>query len=970
MTLEAAYLAVTAVLYLVVLLGVAEATERGGVPLRWVKHPVTFALSLGAFATSWTLYGSVGFAQRDGYDFLAIYLGPTLACLLIPTVWRPVLRLARTLQLSSPADLVAYRYQSRFAGGLVTVFLVLGTLPYMALQIRAVAEAGAYLAPGTSPRAIGLGFSALVLLFAVTFGLRQQRLREPRPGLVAAIAVESVVKLTALLTVAAVAYFDVLGGASGVQDFLQENPEALAQLFSPVREAPWTTTLLLAGSAAFLLPRQFHLAFAERPSERALLHATWLFPAFLLVLNLGIVPTLWAGARIAPELPPDLYVLAVARRYPLVTSLAFIGGFSAASAMVIVSAVALSGMVLNHLVTPFLRPRGDVYAQLTRARRVALTLLVAAGFLAYVALAPTGGLAQLGLVSFVAVAQLLPAMVGVLLWPRATRRGVILGLSAGVTLWFVLLVLPSLGAPGPLQALLDVAAGIDASWQNRWVASTAATLLVNGGLFGLVSLFTRASPEEQEAAAVCNRDLLATAPLVGFETVADLESRMAEVLGSGVARAEILQALEELGLDEDEDQQDNLRRLAERLERNLTGLLGPLPARAVLRRSATLEPTRSLMSEQVRLLEAQIQETRLSGAAARVDTARRYLREVLERLPTGVCVLDVDGRVVMWNERLRQMSGHTAEACLGRRVSELPGPWGQVLTEAAIAVPDQAEEHPVESDGRPLELRTIRTDVRGEDEPEGVVLVVEDLTERRAFERRVAHRDRLASVGQLAAGVAHEIGNPLTGIKMVASNLRREAPSADAEARLGLLISEAERIQGIVRNLVDFSRDGERGGSFEVNLKPLRVDEVLEETVGLLELSRRHHEVRVVHDALRGIEVLGDRQRLIQVFLNLLANACDASEPGAEVHLQASRVADDEVRIDVIDQGTGMTPDARERLFEPFFTTKAVGEGTGLGLAVVFSIVRAHGGRIEVDSEIGRGTRMQVFLQSAEAQTP
>ncbi|MCA9553440.1 MAG: HAMP domain-containing protein [Myxococcales bacterium] len=232
-----------------------------------------------------------------------------------------------------------------------------------------------------------------------------------------------------------------------------------------------------------------------------------------------------------------------------------------------------------------------------------------------------------------------------------------------------------------------------------------------------------------------------------------------------------------------------------------------------------------------------------------------------------------------------------------------------------------------------------------------------------AREARLVESERLASIGQLAAGVAHEVGNPLTGILMVASNLRRERLDADVSERLGMLIDQANRIQDIVRNLVDFSRAD--GGAAETGREArdaVTVREVVNEAVALLELGRRTREVRCDVEIDAAICVRGDRQRLIQVFLNLLANACDASRAGQAVEVRASEGALGWVRVDVIDHGVGVTEAQRARLFDPFFTTKPVGEGTGLGLAVVFSIVRSHGGRVEVDDTPGGGCTMQVFL--------
>ena len=283
-----------AMAYLLLLFGVAYATERGLVPGKLVRHPLTYALSLGVYATSWTYSGSVGFAKSQGFAFLTIYLGVTLACLLVPVLWEPVLRLCREHQLTSLADLFAFRFQSQGAGVLVTVFMLAGNLPYLALQIHAVTAAFKVLAQASPPSGIALMFCGLVTLFALLFGARHVTPRERHAGLGVAIAFESLVKLVALLTVGLVAVTSVFGGLSGLSRWLVEHPDALARAYGPVQSGPWATLLLLSFAAGFLLPRQFHMAFTESLDGRALRVAAWAFPLFLL-LSLGAIccPRAW-----------------------------------------------------------------------------------------------------------------------------------------------------------------------------------------------------------------------------------------------------------------------------------------------------------------------------------------------------------------------------------------------------------------------------------------------------------------------------------------------------------------------------------------------------------------------------------------------------------------------------------------------------------------------------------------------------
>jgi len=331
-------------LYLGLLFLIAYATEHGKLPRRLPGHPVTYVLSLGVYATTWPYYGSVGFAASQGYSFLTIYLGVTLAFALTPLLLSPLLRLVRDFQLTSPADLFAFRFRSQAAGVMVTLFMLAGTLPYLALQIRAVTETTRVLTQEAAPKPLAFAFCVVLILFAILFGARNITPREKHEGLVVAVAFESLVKLVALMIVGAFAIYGVFGGFGGVNQWLRDNPAALLNMYQPVREGAWTTLLFLAFTAAFLLPRQFHMAFTENIDPRGLRIAAWGFPLFLLLLNLPIPFILWAGESLPVGVDPDYYVLGITlgSGTPLLTLFALLGGISAASAMMIVTTTSSS----------------------------------------------------------------------------------------------------------------------------------------------------------------------------------------------------------------------------------------------------------------------------------------------------------------------------------------------------------------------------------------------------------------------------------------------------------------------------------------------------------------------------------------------------------------------------------------------------------------------------------------------------
>jgi hypothetical protein len=396
-----------------------------------VRHPLTYALSLGVYATSWTYSGSVGFARSQGYAFLTIYLGVTLACLLVPVLWEPVLRLCREHQLTSLADLFAFRFQSQGAGVLVTVFMLAGNLPTCAADPRGdrgVQGAGPGLAAEQHrPDVLRAGD-------ALRPALRRAPRHSPRErhaGLGVAIAFESLVKLVALLTVGLVAVTSVFGGLPGSRAGWPSTPRRSARAYGPVQAGPGPPCSCSPSPRVPPSPPVPHGVHrvARRPGAPG---GGWAFPLFLLLLNLPVLPLLWSGMVRFPDGNPDNHVLALARSsgHPLVGALAFIGAISAASSMLIVDTLALAAMCLNHLVLPAHRP-GPLPATSTpgcsgRAGRSSSPssrwATPSAG-----CLATRQGLVEIGLISFVAVAQVLPGLLALLFWRGADPGGFLVG---------------------------------------------------------------------------------------------------------------------------------------------------------------------------------------------------------------------------------------------------------------------------------------------------------------------------------------------------------------------------------------------------------------------------------------------------------------------------------------------------------------------------------------------------------------
>ncbi|MBI2389397.1 MAG: hypothetical protein HYV09_07350 [Deltaproteobacteria bacterium] len=932
---DVALLAAGTIGYLALLFSVARVVDRGGRAVHLARSPVVQLLALGIYASTWTFYGTVGFARRTGFLYLAIYLGPTIACLAAPLIWERVLRVSREQRLSSVADLFAARFRSPAVGAAVTVLSVTASVPYLAQQIRAVEDATTVLV-GTSARgAIAVGFAAVLAAFAVLFGARSKELHEPRGGLVVAVALESLVKLVALIAVAIVATAAV-GGLGAVDARLRETSRAA------IGGPTWTTLILLSASAFFLLPRQFHVAFAEGSSQKTFRRATAGFPLYLLA-TAATFPFIVAAANQHPELAPDVVVLALPRRMgaSVVTLLAFLGGISAAFAMVSVTAIALAAMVVHHLVLP-LRPallRHDAYGRVRNLRAALIVALVACGLLFALARPPGEPLADFGLVSFVAFAQLLPALVAALFARGASAVGVLAGLAAGTVVWVMTALIPWLS-----RATSGVA--------DPWTLPTWASLAAN--VIGLAVGSTLRPPraEERDAAArFVDEPLAAHAPGALARSPREFLDGLAPLLGEATARAEVERACRELGLGLEERRPEALRAIRDRLLQNLSRVVGPIVARTIV--DAAVDAT-SDPGDRLRELDARLAVAGpLSGAAAEIDRVRRHLRAVVDRLPMGVCVVDGERRVVLWSEALAHLTSVVPEAAVGLGLLTLPAPWGSLLDEEL----DRGVDAEVQVGSRRVRVRRARLEG---DDGRFDLLLVEDMTERRALEDELVHRDRLAAIGRLAAGVAHEIGNPLTGITSLVQNLRDDVDD-DARARLDLVLTESRRIAAIVRALLGYSRNAPEA----LDRRPVSLREIAEEAARLVRLDRERAATRTTIDLADDLVVVGDRPRLTQLVVNLLTNACDAA-PSGTVRVSGERDGD-AVVLRIADDGAGMPESVRARIFEPFFTTKPVGRGTGLGLSLVEAIARAHGGTVDVQSVEGRGTTMIVRMPSAGA---
>lgn len=952
------------VLYLCALFAVAWLTDRDIIPARLAGRPMVYTLSLGVFACGWSLFGMTAVAEGHGYGYLAYFVGTSALFLFAPLLLLPLLGICRRMQFTSLADLLAYRYRGSAIGALVTAGMLAAALPLMAAQIRVVSDIASLLG-NVGPNEAGSGstalaFAAAIAVFAILFGARPISEHERHNGLVVTMAFESLVKLAAFALIGVLGVNAAFGGLAGMGDWLAANPSATRALDAS-RASEVHVLALMFFAAATGLPHLLHMALHENPSMRSVMRASWGFPLFLLLMSLPVLPVLWSGMRLGLSVPAEYYAagIGVATGSGVIAFAAFIAGLSAASSTIIVVSLGLASMSLNNFILPFYRPGAgkDLYRGLELIRSVLIGLMILAAHVFYTVFAQRSSLETLGFSSFVAAAQFFPGTLALLYWPGANRTGFIGGLVAGFGVWLLALLGPDRGHVA--MSAEEISTLVHGShWGVAAVQSLALNTLVLVGL----SWLTGQSQEEREAAQACNAANPGVAPGHRPQLRSPLQfiTALEPALGEESARREVERALDDLGYHMSESRSFALRQLRDRIEANLSRLMGATVAMDVVASSLPSEiRDGGGTTDDLYLVDSRLDRHRrdLTGLAAELDAMRRFYRDTLQELPIGVCGIHANGEIVMWNHAVESMTGVPASAVIGSAVEAVPAPWGRLLADVPAAGRAQSLPQRVELAERSAWI-SLHGAAAGVDAETRFVLL-EDVTGNRLLQEELFHSERLASIGRLAAGVAHEIGNPLTGIDCLAQNMLAESDDEAAiEDSARQILRQTHRIGSIVASLVNFAH---LGSGAEGTPEPLDLATCADEAIYLLGLDQRDPAVDFRNDCPKGLRIAGDGQKFLQVFVNLLSNARDASVNGGRIHIGA-RADGSEVVVEVSDEGIGIPPSRIGKVFEPFFTTKAPGEGTGLGLALVYSIVTGMGGTVSVESPAnpasGRGTRM------------
>ncbi len=637
---------------------------------RLLRSPLVYTLSISVYCTSWTFYGAVGTAARNGLEFATIYLGPTLVFVGWWLLLRKLVRIGHVHRITSIADLISSRFgKSTALGVLVTCIAVIGTTPYIALQLKAITSSFQVVSSATHTPVPGIvmqsgtdaGFwvAVAMMIFTILFGTRNLDANEHNPGVVAAIAFEALVKLFAILAVGLFVVFGIAGGIGNVFEY------APAQSIIHDRELfgwRWINLMVLSGIAIICLPRQFQITVVENSNENHLRTAAWAFPLYLFLISLFVLPIAIVGlAVLPPGSNPDMFLLTlpISANQDMLALFAFIGGFSSATSMVIVASIALSIMTSNHIVVPLalrlpwvrLDASGDIKRLMLTTRRISIGVILLLGYVYFRLSAESDALAAMGLIAFVGVAQFFPALVGGLYWRNATARGAIAGMSAGFFLWMYTLFIPSLStADGALQALTDNGPwGIALLKPQAMLGLTGFDPLIhalfwslglNATLFIIVSVWSTQRPLEKLQSALfvdVFRNVAGTESKVIQRRAAtkDLYKLTQRILGP----VETHKLFEELtGGQLKLDQLPPLdTRYITHIERRLAGNIGASTARALVSQIATgetisMDEIIKLVDETQQVVEyshrLEEQSLELHATAEKLRTANLRLQEL------------------------------------------------------------------------------------------------------------------------------------------------------------------------------------------------------------------------------------------------------------------------------------------------------------------------------------------------------
>lgn len=978
---------------------------------RWLAkwRPWIYSLSIAVYCTSWAFYGTVGQASANPWSFLPIYIAPILV---FAFGWRILARLiliAKREHITSIADFIGARYgKSQGLAVAVTLIAVAGILPYIALQLRGITMGLNIVAPdlreqfGYQDDHVSWFVVLALALFTMLFGTRHIDNTEHHRGMMMAIAFESIVKLVAFLVVGLFILFLA---------FSHDSVNLIETARATYQAPNWPTLFvhtMLTMIAIICLPRQFHTMVVENERAQDLHTARWLFPIYLILMGLFVLPIAWVGQSLLGGTSPDTFVISVPMSVGAedIALLAFLGGTSAASGMVIVSTIALAIMVSNDLVMPLLLRRMRLSQRnhrhfsglLVIIRRTLILLLLLGAWGFYLALDTIPSLSAIGFLSFSAITQFAPALIGGMYWREGNRKGVYVGLAVGFTLWLITLMTATNMLAGDEQSNIllwlitppDVLGSMGLK-NSDWGMILSVSL--NALCYVLVSWGTRSSLSERLQSAA-----FVGTPLPENENMSLYQSRVTvgelEMLASRfVGRTRVRAAFTQYWGQQRETLMPNQQApstLIRHTERVLAGVFGASSAKLVL--------TSALQGRNMQLEEV---ATIVDEASELYDFSRGLLQGAIEHIGQGIAVVDKQLRLVAWNQRYLELFDFPLGLIqVGRPIADVI----RHNAEQGLCGPGDPEDHVrrrvyhleqgsrhtssrVRPDGRVIE-------VQGNPMPGGgFVMSFTDITVFRDaeqtlkeanenLEERVLERTReleklnkqLVSATQRSeresqsksrflAAVSHDLMQPLNAARLFASSLAEVARDDEVKRLSHHIESALSAAEDLIGDLLDISRL--ESGKLEIHPQNFAIKDVLANLNAEFSALARQQGVDFCM-VPSSLYVRSDPKLLRRVVQNFLTNAFRYN-PKGKVLLGVRRI-NGKVRIDVWDNGIGIEEDKQQEIFEEFNRGGQVrsDQGLGLGLAISKGIAHVLGHEISMRSWPGRGSVFSLTLEQSQ----
>jgi len=1012
-----------ALAYVLVLFVIAWWGDRAARQGRKTFHNAwVYSLGLGVYCTSWTFYGAVGEAAQNGWNYLPIYLGPIITVLLGGSLIYKMVSVAQQQHITSIADFLAARYgKSRRLAVLVTLVAIVGVLPYIALQLKAVTLSFDYVLEESAPGQVdtALVVAALMAIFTLLFGTRHIDTTEHQSGLMLAVSFESFIKVVAFVGLGLYCLYAIFDGPVDMWQQLSERSDVMQSFEPTLFSQSFVTSLLLSMVAILCLPRQFHAGVVENNDLRHLRTTRWLFPLYLALFAIFVLPIVIAGVITQPYLigHADTYMLSLpmAQGSHGMLMLSFIGGIAAATGMVIVSTMALAIMLTNEVLLPmWLQSRlnekdqlSDLSTQLRFLRRASILVLLGLAFAFHTLIDRFDGLASIGLLSFAAVAQFAPSLIGALYWRNGHKQGAFIGLALGFVVWFYCLLAPVI-LPVEWVIVLNTQGlfGLGLLRPHAMFGIEGLEPLTHGvfwsvsvNLAAFIYYSRRANHDaldEAQAARFVDMPTDWWREGMGHPSITTIELLEVCKRGLGHPRAEPLffDYMRRRGVSEELELPAPLH-LVRYVERLLAGTMGASTARIVM--SSLLRKQNGRHDDVVRMMDE---------ASELIQFNHQLLRTTIETISQGICVVDRDMQVVAWNQAYVKLFDYPDGLIrLGRSIADVY----RYNAERGYYDGENMEENVTR---RVQLLREGYAHQFERELPNGIVVEVRgtpmvgggfvstymDITERKHdekalrqinenLEQMVSERTRklselnakLAQANEgktrFLAAAGHDLMQPLNAAQLFASSLRQqlrnqEKGQFDHEVQvLGHIDSSLQAAEQIISALLEISKLDT--GTMATHIHPLRLSSLMtplgQEFAALASaqgLTLRAVSCSAVVDS--------DEVLLRRVLQNLLSNAVRYTDSGRI--LFGARRLHNAVRIDVWDTGPGIPGDQHEQIFREFHRLPQLHnrevKGLGLGLAIADRICRLLGHALTVRSWPDKGTVFSVTLPLSTGDVP